>query len=176
MTEGELGSGSTWHLPATRTKNKRGHDVPLSAATQAVLAGMTRVARQPSFISTTTGSTPVSGFAKGRNHLARAMAEIGAKERGEAAKIPKWTFHDLRRTAATGMARLGIPVRITEAVLNHVSGTGGGIVTVYQRHDSAEEKRRPGESHASAQRLFPHKKQKLKARTFATLRECSGSG
>jgi hypothetical protein len=39
------------------------------------------------------------------------------------------------------MARLGIPVRVTEAVLNHVSGTGGGIVAVYQRHDFAEEKR-----------------------------------
>ena len=56
-------------------------------------------------------------------------------------EIPHWTFHDLRRTAATGMARLGIPVRVTEAVLNHVSGTAGGIVSVYQRHDYADEKR-----------------------------------
>ena len=56
-------------------------------------------------------------------------------------EIPHWTFHDLRRTAATGMARLGIAVRVTEAVLNHVSGTGGGIVGVYQRHDYADEKR-----------------------------------
>ncbi|MAY45068.1 MAG: integrase, partial [Rhodobacteraceae bacterium] len=36
---------------------------------------------------------------------------------------------------------LGIPVRVTEAVLNHVSGTAGGIVSVYQRHDYADEKR-----------------------------------
>lgn len=40
------------------------------------------------------------------------------------------------------MARLGIPVRVTEAVLNHVSGTGGGIVSLYQRHDYAGEKRK----------------------------------
>jgi hypothetical protein len=39
------------------------------------------------------------------------------------------------------MARLGVAVRTTEAVLNHVSGTGGGIVAVYQRHDHAAEKR-----------------------------------
>ena len=69
------------------------------------------------------------------------MVEIAAKERGEPVSIDHWTFHDLRRTAATGMARLGIPVRVTEAVLNHVSGTGGGIVAVYQRHDFADEKR-----------------------------------
>jgi len=69
------------------------------------------------------------------------MAGIASKERGEPVEIPRWTFHDLRRTAATGMARLGISVRVTEAVLNHISGTGGGIVAVYQRHDYADEKR-----------------------------------
>jgi integrase len=69
------------------------------------------------------------------------MSEIASAEVGAAVTIPHWTFHDLRRTCATGMARLGIPVRVTEAVLNHVSGTGGGIVAVYQRHDYADEKR-----------------------------------
>jgi integrase len=69
------------------------------------------------------------------------MAEIAAKERGEAVSIDHWTFHDLRRTYATGMARMGIAVRVTEAVLNHVRGTGGGIVAVCQRHDFADEKR-----------------------------------
>ena len=39
------------------------------------------------------------------------------------------------------MARLEIPLRITEAVLNHISGSGGGIVTIYQLHDFASEKR-----------------------------------
>ena len=68
------------------------------------------------------------------------MVEIASQEWGKSAEIPHWTFHDLRRTAATGMARLSVPVRVTEAVLNHVSGTGGGIVAVYQRHDYAEEK------------------------------------
>ena len=69
------------------------------------------------------------------------MAQAAEKERGEPVTIPHWTFHDLRRTCATGLARLGIPVRVTEATLNHVSGTGGGIVGVYQRHDFADEKR-----------------------------------
>lgn len=140
ITEGEI-RGDIWHLSADRTKNGKAHDVPLSDAVQAVLGAVERIEGEPGFIFTTTGTTPVSGFFKARAHLAEAMERLAAKERGEAVEIPRWTFHDLRRTAATGMARLGIPVRVTEAVLNHVSGTGGGIVAVYQRHDYADEKR-----------------------------------
>ena len=57
------------------------------------------------------------------------------------ADLPRWTLHDIRRTAATGMQRLGIRLEGTEAVLNHVSGTRGGIAGVYQRHDWKSEKR-----------------------------------
>jgi len=140
ITEGEI-RGDLWHLSADRTKNGRAHDVPLSDTVQAVLGAVERIDGKPGFIFTTTGTTPVSGFFKARAHLAEAMERLAAEERGEVVEIPRWTFHDLRRTAATGMARLGIPVRVTEAVLNHVSGTGGGIVAVYQRHDYADEKR-----------------------------------
>ena len=140
ITEGEI-RGDLWHLSADRTKNGRAHDVHLSDAVQAVLGAVERIEGKPGFIFTTTGTTPVSGFFKARAHLAEAMERLAAKERGEAVEIPRWTFHDLRRTAATGMARLGIAVRVTEAVLNHISGTGGGIVAVYQRHDYADEKR-----------------------------------
>lgn len=140
MADSEI-HGALWHLPASRTKNKRSHDVPLSSASLTVLEAVERIKSAAGLIFTTTGRTPVSGFNSGRNSLAAAMAETAARERGEHVAIPRWTFHDLRRTAATGMARIGIPVRVTEAVLNHVSGTGGGIVAVYQRHDYAHEKR-----------------------------------
>jgi len=140
MTDTEI-TGDLWHLPAARTKNGRAHDVPLSEAVRDVLASIERIDGKAGFIFTTTGESPVSGFFKARAYLAARMVEIASEQVGEPVEIPHWTFHDLRRTAATGMARLGIPVRITEAVLNHVSGTGGGIVAVYQRHDYAEEKR-----------------------------------
>lgn len=140
MTDGEI-RGAVWHLPSARTKNARAHDVPLSDATQRVLSGVERVKSGSGYIFTTNARTPVSGFHKARIHIAEHMEAIAAEERGEAVTIPKWGFHDLRRTAATGAARLGIPVRVTEAVLNHVSGTAAGIVSVYQRHDFADEKR-----------------------------------
>ena len=42
---------------------------------------------------------------------------------------------------ATGLQRLGVRLEVTEAVLNHVSGSRAGIVGVYQRHSWADEKR-----------------------------------
>jgi hypothetical protein len=56
-------------------------------------------------------------------------------------KVPHWTLHDLRRTMATGLQRLGVRLEVTEAVLNHLSGSRSGIVGVYQRHNYFEEKR-----------------------------------
>ena len=52
-----------------------------------------------------------------------------------------WVLHDVRRTAASGMQRLGTPVEVIEQVLNHRSGTFRGIVGVYQRHDYIDERR-----------------------------------
>ena len=52
-----------------------------------------------------------------------------------------WVLHDLRRTVASGMARLGVRLPVIEKILNHASGTFRGIVGVYQRHDFAAEKR-----------------------------------
>lgn len=147
ITDSEI-TGDLWHLSAARTKNGRAHDVPLSRPARDVLAGVERISGKAGLVFTTTGETPVSGFFKARAHLHNAMTEVASKESGEAVEIPHWTFHDLRRTCATGMARLGIPVRVTEAVLNHVSGTGGGIVGVYQRHDYADEKRQALEAWA----------------------------
>ncbi|MCB5409444.1 tyrosine-type recombinase/integrase [Pseudogemmobacter faecipullorum] len=143
MADTEI-EGLVWRLAPERTKNGRSHDVPLSKQVQEILSKIERVfdaSGRIRFVFTTTGTTPVSGFSKGLDHIQRRMGAIGFAERGEPVEIPRWTWHDLRRTAATGMARIGTPVRVTEAVLNHVSGTGGGIVAVYQRHDYADEKR-----------------------------------
>lgn len=137
MHDDEL-DGDLWRLPAHRTKNGRPHEVPLSKPAREVLASLDRLGP---YVCTTTGTEPFQGFSKGLKSVAAKMAEMAEKERGSTVTIPHWTLHDIRRTVATGMARVGIPVRVTEAVLNHVSGTAAGIVAVYQRHDYADEKR-----------------------------------
>jgi len=48
--------------------------------------------------------------------------------------LPKpWRLHDLRRTAATMMAELGVLPHIVEAILNHVSGHKAGVAGIYNR-------------------------------------------
>src|ERR1700722_3920546 len=59
----------------------------------------------------------------------------------DAEALPHWTFHDLRRTAASGMAGIGIAPHVVEAVLNHKSGTIKGVAAVYNRYSYATEKR-----------------------------------
>jgi hypothetical protein len=49
--------------------------------------------------------------------------------------------HDIRRTVATGLQKLAVRLEVTESILNHASGSRGGIVGVYQRHQYADEKR-----------------------------------
>jgi hypothetical protein len=55
--------------------------------------------------------------------------------------VTGWRLADLRRTLATGLQRLGVRLEVTEAVLNHVSGSRAGVVRIYQGHDWASEKR-----------------------------------
>jgi hypothetical protein len=82
----------------------------------------------------------LSQASKAKDRFDDAIGELRAQAGGEE-PIEPWVFHDLRRTVATNLQKLGIRVEVTEAVLNHVSGSRAGIVGVYQKHDYATEKR-----------------------------------
>jgi integrase len=115
---------TSWSLPRERVKNDRRHEVPLSRQAVAILKAVPRIGDK--YVFTLNGTAPYNGFkAKGR-------FDVG---------IAPWTVHDLRRTAASGMAKLGVSLVVIEKVLNHVSGSLTGIVGVYQRHEFAKEKR-----------------------------------
>ena len=73
--------------------------------------------------------------------IARDEAAVSADGLGDVV-IPHWTYHDLRRTAASGMARLAQPIHVVEAVLNHKSGSIRGVAAIYNRYAYAEEKRK----------------------------------
>ena len=55
--------------------------------------------------------------------------------------IRPWTLHDLRRSFASGLQRLGVAPHIVELALNHRSGTFSGVAGIYQRHRYAKEVR-----------------------------------
>ncbi|HZG10153.1 MAG TPA: tyrosine-type recombinase/integrase [Allosphingosinicella sp.] len=127
-----------WVIPAERAKNGKAHVVPLSALAVSIINEVARGGQWPrkGLVFTTTGTTPVSGFSRAK----RRLDELVAKRAGEE-EVGDWRLHDLRRTLATGLQRLGVRFEVTEAVLNHVSGSKSGVAGVYQRHDWREEKR-----------------------------------
>jgi integrase len=139
---------NSWSIPRHKMKNGRAHEVQLSTAAIEVLRSIPRVS--DSLVFTTTGKTAVSGFSKVKVRLDAAM--IKARRRWldlpendddyrKALKLPAgmplpveishWIIHDLRRTAATGMARLNFPPHVVDKVLNHASGTIRGVAAVY---------------------------------------------
>jgi integrase len=135
-----------WTLPAERVKNGERHEVPLSDAAIEIFTALPRVKTTKGFVFTTTRDAAVSGFSRAKDRLDAAVKASLTK----GAKPPEhWTFHDLRRTMASGMARLGIQLPVIEKVLNHTSGTFRGVVGVYQRHSFAEEKRQALDAWAS---------------------------
>jgi integrase len=127
-----------WTLPAERVKNGERHEVPLSDAAIAIISALPRIKTTKGFVFTTRRDAAVSGFSRAKDRLDTAVSANVPK----GAKAPEpWVFHDLRRTMASGMARLGIQLPVIEKVMNHSSGSFRGIVGVYQRHSFAEEKR-----------------------------------
>jgi len=140
--------GGLWTLPRERAKNDRVHEVQLSRLALDILAAAPRI-NGSQFIFTTTGQRPASGFSKAKQRLDSRMAELLAEglaggvsnSDGIASGVPAWTLHDLRRTAATGMARSNIAPHVVDRILNHVSGTIRGVAAVYNRHAYLEERK-----------------------------------
>lgn len=140
-------ANETWLIPGVRTKNGNTHEIPLSDAAVAEFKALP-VIEGSGFVFTTTGRTPISGFAHSKAALDKAIlklmreeAEKEGRDQEEVRPLERWTLHDLRRTVATNMQRLGVRLEVTEAILNHVSGSRAGIVGIYQRYEWTDEKR-----------------------------------
>jgi integrase len=112
-------------LPPERTKNLRQHEVPLSTQARAIIE------RQPKrkgrdFIFG-IGEAGFSGWSKSKERLDHAMLTKRRERDRRAKALPSWRLHDLRRTAATQMAELGVLPHIVEVALNHISGHKAGV-------------------------------------------------
>ena len=144
--------GRLWTLARERIKNDTPHDVALSKSTIAILKALPRNGSE--YVLTTNGEAPSSNYAKNKQRLDALLPD----------DMPAWRLHDIRRTVASGMARLGVNLPTIEKILNHRSGSFAGIVSVYQRHDFADERRRALEAWgAHVERLIGHKTAKVVA-------------
>ncbi len=118
---GAMVSMDTITFPPEHTKNGRLHVLPLGTTAKAIL-GRPR-AKDALYFPARGRTTPFNGFSKGKRNLDKRCG------------FSDWTVHDLRRTFASGLASIGVQLPVIERLLNHVSGSFGGIVGVYQRYD-----------------------------------------
>jgi integrase len=114
-------------LSGERTKNSLPHIVPLSDAAMEILESIDMDGR--TFVFGRNLSAPFSGYSKAKHELDLEC------------KIADWRLHDYRRTGSTRMGENGVLPHVVEAVLNHVSGSKGGVAGVYNKAMYLKEKR-----------------------------------
>lgn len=116
-----------WLIPASKSKNRREHLLPLTDQAAAIIEAQPRMSR---FV-----------FPAGRGDSA-IRTEVAAHELADALPntgIAKFTTHDIRRTVETRLASIGIPKETRDRVLNHTDRSVGGVH--YNRYDYLPEKR-----------------------------------
>jgi integrase len=112
--------GCLWTLPADRNKSKHEHVIPLTPQVVSILKSIPRT--HAVLIFPARGrDNPISGFSKWKRELDSLSG------------TSDWTLHDIRRTVSTGLARMGVLPHVTERILNHSTGTLGGVAGVYNR-------------------------------------------
>jgi integrase len=121
-----------WTIPSARSKNKHTHTVPLSDAAISVIEEAHADARGNVLFPDDVGKGSLRADAVSKT-ITKAQERFG---------IAHWTAHDLRRTAVTGMAKLGVSPIVLGHVINHRSVTKAGVtLAVYQQYDFEKEKR-----------------------------------
>jgi integrase len=141
-----------WNLSGDQTKARRAHAVPLSPIAWEILMKAKDAARfstegsdteagQSAYVFTTTGDTPISGYGKAKARIDSMVAKALTEARLN--PLAPWTIHDLRRTTASGLGKLGTSRFIISRVLNHADSSVTGI---YDRHAYLAEKRHALES------------------------------
>jgi integrase len=105
--------------------------VPLSEPARAILAALPRGGAGSFLFSSDGGARPVSGFSKAKTRLDRTIAERLGRP------LPPWVVHDLRRSMATHMERIGVAPHVIEVCLGHVLK---GVAGTYRQYGYLPEK------------------------------------
>jgi integrase len=143
-------AGPVITIAAERVKGRNGkvgkHAVPVTTAMADVLGTVPKFMTPGRFVfSCSGGRSPMGAFDILKTKvdvaiLAALREELGLPDGAEVPAehlLPRWTFHDLRRTGRSIMSRLGVNQDVAEKVLAHkVSGIRG----VYDHHDFLAEK------------------------------------
>jgi integrase len=130
--DGATQAGAVWHLPASRTKMGESLNIPLAPAVVGWLNSLHVLAAGSDYV-----------FPKRRRDPRERVPHMGIDTLNVALKRVKhgladFTLHDLRRTARTHLAALGIRREVAERCLGHKLR---GVEGTYDRHDYFKERR-----------------------------------
>jgi integrase len=119
----------TWTLPKERAKNNRELTLSLPAIAWDIVNSVPRLANRDQLfgIHADDGYTDWGGGKRALDE--RLLGKIDEP----------FVVHDIRRSAATGMANLGVQPHIVEALLNHQSGHKAGIAGIYNKSSYSRE-------------------------------------
>lgn len=118
-----------WSISGARTKNGKPNEVPLSDLAVSILKELPTWESDFVFPTRNNLEKPLSGFSKYKSRI------------DQKAGVCAWRLHDLRRTLATGLAKMGIDPHVVEHILNHQTGTLSPVARIYNRYSYLEEKR-----------------------------------
>jgi integrase len=122
MKHADISDDGTWSVPSEDEREKGTAGIirlPKQAIT--IIEGLDKVADNP-FVFAGRGGKAMNHYSQGKDELGKLLQP----------SIPRWTLHDLRRTARTLMSDAGVRPDIAERVLGHaIPGVGG----VYDRSE-----------------------------------------
>jgi integrase len=118
-----------WRIPDAHAKNRRGHIVPLTDWAIAELQGLRELAAGSRFVLPNSTKTGPANPRLITGNVARSL------HRFRRIGIAAFTPHDLRRTARTELARIGVPKHVAERLLNHSKESVEGTYTLYEYMD-----------------------------------------
>ena len=133
------GANPRWHIPADRSKTNKAHTLPLCPLTVALIHTLSKV-KGGDFVFPAAGTKRDLGFSFMKRTIDKQLATLKEEDPSRYAGQfeQPWRFHDLRRTAETAMAELGVAREIRDAILNHAQDK---IQAAYNQADLGPAKR-----------------------------------
>jgi integrase len=111
-----------WRIPSERSKNSKGHLVPLSILAREILSDVPEIG---DLVFRSHNDAPLQGWSGAAKRLQKLCGPM-----------EPWHFHDLRRTFATHLRSLGIDRLVVSKLLNHAEG---GVTKIYDRYTADPE-------------------------------------
>jgi integrase len=125
-----------WNIPAELTKSHRAHQVPLPPEAVAILESLPRLDGNE-YLFPAVRDRLQDGRKRSVSGFSRAKARLH-----QLSGVKGWSYHDLRRSAASGMAKQGAAPHVLAAVLNHDQRSVQGVTSIYNRERYRTEMRR----------------------------------